>query len=221
MFSSDQLQGYLDEIERGCGGRLFTLTLHEIGEPINKDVVVGTMETRKCRWMVNILRERTRLWDEKSTLRDHPTVPMEPDLLKLEGTYDNIADITNAIIELRLSNAVELFTLNRGGSLKSYRKYVNGNDGVQWELTCGLCGGKSTWTSRDQRNVCLNEIDNLKCLYRNAKPCPPGRIICNNYGYLVPTTMLDEIVVCDGRILHSTGESVDIITKIGTIKPCV
>lgn len=132
----DTLERTLQDIEEKTG-KQYTLTLHEIGKPCNDDLQVGDVDHRKCRWKVEIFPERKLFCWEENPVIDHepyvePVKPTEQVLFKLNGIYDSYDDIRTAIVELRLSHAVEM------GNLKSFQKFVG--DKVEWELTCGVCG---------------------------------------------------------------------------------
>jgi len=216
---------------------MFTLTLHKIGTYSNDDLVVGKLEDRTCHWKVEIYPQRRKFHGEqhqfwppntppeqvdRDIAEDQKEVYTEPDLFKLNGIYPSYEALREALTELRLSNAVELFELGHGGSVKSYRKLgyrvVAHQDDERkyriWETTCGHCGSVQEHIFM-VNNICQNH----ECSVRNAVPTAPGTILGNNFEYLIPETILDGLHAENGKIYHCTMGRMGMITNLGVIKP--
>uniref|UniRef100_A0A6C0EL09 Uncharacterized protein n=1 Tax=viral metagenome TaxID=1070528 RepID=A0A6C0EL09_9ZZZZ len=190
-------------------GKLYTLSLHEVGTPNDKDIVFGKLSERTCKWKIVMNRQRKKFGLSSDM------VDMDEDLMLLNGVYNSYDEMNLAITRLRLDNAVELYRLGKGGSLASYKEIPTPEGKIMWELTCGACG-KTMKKSEYIRNMCQTR----DCYRRNAIPTAPGAISCNNFEYLVPPTILDGVHAGDGEIYHRGPGSIAIITTLGKIVKC-
>jgi len=192
----------------------------------NDNIVVGRVEDRACEWKVEMNTEREMFSWERNKLSIpqnaseeemkafyYQKTPIEPDLLVLNGVYDSYQAIKEAIIELRLKNAVELCEKKGKGSLKSYRKIGveecrewDTNKKIMktaWETVCGECGYIQTGVN--PMELCQNVS------WNGPKLC---KARC-----LIPPTILDGVRVSNGSIYHSGGGSFSICTELGRVVP--
>lgn len=228
------------------GDKIYTLTLHEIGTYSNDDIVVGRVEDRTCQWKVEIYKQRDKFHHERKSswkggtpkevieqeiAEDNKKVDMEEDLFFLNGVYNSFEEIEDKIQELRLKNAVELYETEGQGSLKAYRRVgeeentweqEHCNEGKKvrtvWETTCGVCN--DVQKSRDPNCICQGTLESGEyCSNSHAKKMPDGVVLCNNFSYMIPQTILENISVNDGKIYYSTGGSFSVLTELGKITP--
>jgi len=117
--------------------KMYTLTLHEIGQVTNTDLIVGRPEERKIKWRVVVNKTLKRL-------RDEDTTSMPSYVFALEGVYNSYQEIEIAIQKLGYERGLQ-------AELKSYSYTLQ--DGVPfWTLICKRCD--HSMTGKHPGNMC-------------------------------------------------------------------
>ena len=122
-------------------GKMYTLTLHRFGTT-SRDLIVKSDETNK-RWKVKMyeISEDTKTGTIFFPIGLPPS-QLNEEYNKLNGEYENLGDIFQAIGKLRFSYAIKEATINA---------FSRKGRGFEWECACGHQDSCTTW---EANSVC-------------------------------------------------------------------